>query len=76
MRQEIVAETHDYRYFILSGSTKIYRDLWYVYCWNGMKKDIPDFVAKFPSYRKSRRTSETQRYDSRDRHSCLEVGCD
>ncbi|WMV24573.1 hypothetical protein MTR67_017958 [Solanum verrucosum] len=33
-------------YSIILGATKMYRDLWEVYWWNGMKKDIADFVAK------------------------------
>ncbi|WMV29330.1 hypothetical protein MTR67_022715, partial [Solanum verrucosum] len=31
------------------GATKMYRDLREVYRWNGMKRDIADFVAKCPN---------------------------
>ncbi|KAH0692437.1 hypothetical protein KY285_019534 [Solanum tuberosum] len=31
------------------GATKMYRDLREVYWWNGMKRDIADFVAKCPN---------------------------
>ncbi|KAH0689512.1 hypothetical protein KY289_016870 [Solanum tuberosum] len=31
------------------GATKMYRDLRKVYWWNGMKRDIADFVAKCPN---------------------------
>ncbi|WMV25358.1 hypothetical protein MTR67_018743 [Solanum verrucosum] len=34
---------------VVEGATKMYRDLWEVFWWNGMKGDIADFVAKFPN---------------------------
>ncbi|KAH0633127.1 hypothetical protein KY284_035913 [Solanum tuberosum] len=37
------------RYSIHPGATKMYRDLREVYWWNGMKRDIADFVAKCPN---------------------------
>ena len=76
VRQHILAEAHNSRYFIHPGDTKIYHDLRGVYCWNVMKRDIEDFVSKCPIASKSRRTSETRRYYSRDRYSYLEVGYD
>ena len=45
----ILDEAHNSRYFIHPVSTKIYRDLCEVYRWNGMKRDIADFVSKFPN---------------------------
>ncbi|KAH0655149.1 hypothetical protein KY290_030942 [Solanum tuberosum] len=36
-------------YSINLGATKMYRDLREVYWWNGMKRDIADFVAKCPN---------------------------
>ena len=49
LRQHILAEAHNSRYSIHPGATKIYRDLREVYWWNGMKRDIADFVAKCPN---------------------------
>ncbi|MCQ8082127.1 hypothetical protein NP492_23680, partial [Salmonella enterica] len=46
LRQHILAEAHNSRYSIHPGATKMYRDLREVYWWNGMKKDIAEFVAK------------------------------
>ena len=48
LRQHILAEAHNSRYSIHLGATKMYRDLREVYWWNGMKRDIADFVSKFP----------------------------
>ena len=28
----------------------MYHDLIHIYWWDGMKKDIADYVAKFPNY--------------------------
>ncbi|KAH0719580.1 hypothetical protein KY285_015611 [Solanum tuberosum] len=49
LRQHILAEAHNSRYSIHLGATKMYRDLREVYWWNGMKRDIADFVAKCPN---------------------------
>ncbi|WMV07831.1 hypothetical protein MTR67_001216 [Solanum verrucosum] len=49
LRQKILPEAHNSRYSIHPGATKMYRDLREVYWWNGMKRDIADFVAKFPN---------------------------
>lgn len=40
LREQILLEAQVYPYSIHPGATKIYRDLWEVYRWNGMKKDI------------------------------------
>lgn len=37
------------RYSIHPGAIKKYRDLYEVYWWNNMKKEILDFVAKCPT---------------------------
>ncbi|KAH0757932.1 hypothetical protein KY290_021425 [Solanum tuberosum] len=50
LRQQILAEAHNSRCSIHPGSTKMYRDLREVFWWNGMKRDIVDFVAKFPNF--------------------------
>ncbi|WMV46003.1 hypothetical protein MTR67_039388 [Solanum verrucosum] len=49
LREKILEEAHGSRYFIHLGATKMYHDLWEVYWWNGMKKDIAEFVAKCPN---------------------------
>ena len=62
--QHILAEAHNSRYSINSSATKMYRNLREIYWWNGMKRDIADFVSKCPA--SQGKTSETRRYDSRD----------
>ncbi|WMV30034.1 hypothetical protein MTR67_023419 [Solanum verrucosum] len=49
LRQHILTEPHNSRYSIHPGATKMYRDMREVYWWNGMKRDIADFVAKCPN---------------------------
>ncbi|WMV32800.1 hypothetical protein MTR67_026185 [Solanum verrucosum] len=49
LRQNILAEAYNSRYSIHPGATKMYRDLREVYWWNGMKRDIADFMAKCPN---------------------------
>ncbi|WMV08139.1 hypothetical protein MTR67_001524 [Solanum verrucosum] len=44
--QKILIESHNSRYSIHPGATKIYRDLREVFWWNGIKRDIANFVAK------------------------------
>ena len=45
----IVTEVHGSRYSIHPGSTKMYHDLKQTYWWDGMKKDIAEFVANCPN---------------------------
>ncbi|KAH0757858.1 hypothetical protein KY290_021351 [Solanum tuberosum] len=49
LQERIMEEAHSSRYSIHPGTTKMYRDLREVYWWNGMKKDIAEFVAKCPN---------------------------
>ena len=49
LRTKIVTEAHGSRYSIHPGSTKMYHDLKQIYWWDGMKKDIADYVAKCPN---------------------------
>ena len=49
LRRNIFAEAHNSRYSIYLGSTKMYHDLQEVYWWNGIKRDIADFLSKFSS---------------------------
>ena len=46
LRKEIMEEAHFSAYSIHPGSTKMYHDLKDTYWWNGMKKDITEFVSK------------------------------
>ena len=45
LRNQILEEAHGSRYFIHSGFTKMYHDLREVFWWEGLKKDIAEFVA-------------------------------
>ena len=46
LRKEIMEEAHFSIYSIYSGSIKMYHDLKDTYWWNGMKRDITEFVSK------------------------------
>ncbi|WMV07940.1 hypothetical protein MTR67_001325 [Solanum verrucosum] len=50
LREQILTEAHGSWYSIHPGTTKLYRDLWEVYWWNGMKKYIAEFVAECPNF--------------------------
>ena len=41
-----MVEAHGSKYFIHQGSTKMYHYLKQIYWWDGMKKDIVEYVAK------------------------------
>ena len=49
LQTRIIAEAHGSIYSIHPGSTKKYHDLKQIYCWDGMKKDIADYVTKCPN---------------------------
>ena len=46
LRKEIIEEAHIFTYSIHPGSAKMYHDLKDTYWWNGMKRDITEFVFK------------------------------
>ncbi|GJZ70667.1 putative nucleotidyltransferase, ribonuclease H [Tanacetum coccineum] len=46
IREALPSEAHSSPVFIHPGSTKMYRDLKQNFWWNGMKKDVAEFVAK------------------------------
>ena len=46
LRKEIMQEAHFSAYSIHPGSTNMHHDLKDIYWWNGMKRDIADFVSK------------------------------
>ena len=46
LRKELMHEAHYSGYSIHPGETKTYQELKCAYWWNGMKKDVAEFVAK------------------------------
>lgn len=50
LRENILYEVHSLRYSIQPRATKMYRHLGGVFWWNGVKKNIAEFVNKFPNY--------------------------
>ena len=47
LRDRILEEVHGFRYSIHSRLTKMYHDLREIYWWDGLKRDIEEFVAKY-----------------------------
>ena len=47
LRKEIMEEAYFSAYSILPGSTKMYHDLKDTYWWNGMKRDVAEFLSKW-----------------------------
>jgi hypothetical protein len=45
VKESILREAHDSTYSIHLGSTKMYKDLKTRYWWNGMKRDVVEYVA-------------------------------
>jgi hypothetical protein len=45
IKESILREAHDSAYSIHPGSTKMYKDLKTRYWWNGIKRDIAEYVA-------------------------------
>ena len=52
LRNRIVEEVHGSRYSIHPCSTKMYYDLRELFWWEGLKRDIAEFVAKCPNFQK------------------------
>lgn len=46
LRKKLLLESYSSWYSIHLGATNVYRDLWEVEWWNGIKKDIAKFMAK------------------------------
>lgn len=46
LRQAIMEEAHSSAYALHPGSTKMYRTIRENYWWQGMKRDVAEFVAK------------------------------
>ena len=49
LRDRILEEAHGSHYSIHLGSTKMYYDLGEIYWWEGLRRDIAEFVAKCPN---------------------------
>ena len=49
LRIKILEESYDPQYAIYPDVTKIYCDLREVYWWDGLKRDIEEFVARCPN---------------------------
>ena len=49
LRVWILEEAHGSRYSIHPWLTKMYHDLREIYWWEGLKRDIAEFVAKCPN---------------------------
>jgi hypothetical protein len=47
IKELILKEAHDSAYSIHPSSTKMYKDLKTRYWWNGMKRDVTEYVALF-----------------------------
>ena len=46
LRDQILEEAYGSRYSIHPGSTKMYHDLREIYWWEGLRRDIAEFVSK------------------------------
>ena len=49
LRNMIIAEAYGSRYSIHPGTTKMYHDPKQIYWLDGLKKDIEEYVAKYPN---------------------------
>ncbi|XP_070011767.1 uncharacterized protein [Nicotiana sylvestris] len=49
LHRQVMGETHYSRYCVHPGMTKMYHDIREIYWWDGMKKDIAEFVAQYPN---------------------------
>ena len=46
LKEEVLQTAHRSRYTIHPGSTKMYKDLCRQFWWNGMKRDVAEYVSK------------------------------
>ena len=49
LRNRVLEEAHGSRYSFNPGSTKMYCELRDVYWWDGLQRDIEEFVSNFPN---------------------------
>ena len=54
LKEEILDEAHNSRYSIHPGSTKMYQDLKRQFWWEGIKKDVAEWVGKCLTCQRSR----------------------
>ena len=54
LRIRIFKEAHGARYYIHPGSKKMYHDLREVFWWDGLKKNIAEFVAKCTNFQEEK----------------------
>ena len=47
LREKILEEAHFAAYNVHPSTTKMYHNIKDLYWWDGMKKDIVDFVSKY-----------------------------
>ena len=47
LKEEIIVEAHNSPFSSHPGSTKMYQDLKQIFWWNGLKRDVAEFVAKY-----------------------------
>ena len=52
LRNRVLEKDHGSHYSIHPVSTKMYHDLREIFWWEGLKKDIVEFVAKCPNSNK------------------------
>ena len=75
LRNKIIAEAHDSRYSIYPSSNNIYHDLNQNYWWDGVKKEIVEYVPKCPNCKQVKAEHLKRWWSlSNDRGSDLEVG--
>ena len=46
LREEVLKEAHTSAYSVHPGNTKMYKDIKQHFWWNGMKKDVAEYVSK------------------------------
>ena len=46
LRREVLEVAHRSRFTVHPGATKMYRDLKRAYWWNGLKRDVAEFVSR------------------------------
>ena len=46
LREKILEEAHYIAYSVHPGTTKMYHSIKDLYWWDGMKKDVVDFISK------------------------------
>ncbi|XP_070034547.1 uncharacterized protein [Nicotiana tomentosiformis] len=52
LQERLKTKVHNSRYFLHPSSTKMYHDLKEVYWWNDMKRNVADFMERFPNCQK------------------------